>query len=119
LSDTQISEAINSDSPRRFIVSLYPLSSFNSEEYDHDSVGGFSFTHDNWQLTGGFRRVDTNPLFAALSALTGPGNGMVIGLGPDATDGVYAVTGPGAGVSPTVNTMIDDYLRLSHIGASK
>jgi hypothetical protein len=117
LNDKQINKAIGSSSPRRFIVSLYPLSS--SVPAETDIIGGFNFKHDNLLLVGGFRRIDANPFFEALSALTGPGNGMVIGLGPNTSDGVYAVTGPGAGVSPTVNTMIDDYLRLTQIGASK
>ena len=117
LSDSQIHEAITSENPRRFIVSLYPLASPTSVE--GDIIGGFNFSHDSLKLVGGFRRIDANPLFSALTTLTGPGNGMVIGLGPDASDGVYAITGPGAGVGPTVNTMIDDYIRLARIGETK
>lgn len=117
LNNEQVEQAIDSEVPRRFMVSLYPLSSYEPKETD--IIGGFSFAHDNWQFVGGFRRVDANPLFGPLAALTGPGNGMVIGLGPDATDGVYSVTGPGAGVGPTVNTMIDDYLRLARANVGR
>lgn len=114
LTDEQIEEAVNPAVPRRFIVSLYPLSDVNrnSNSPEADIVGGFDVTHGNWRLAGGFRRINANPLFSALATLAGPGNGMVIGLGPDTSDGVYAITGPGAGVSPTVNAMIDDYVRL-------
>lgn len=114
LTDDEIQQAVASEIPRRFIVSLYPQSYVSSRQnfFEDDILGGFNVEHDSWRLVGGFRRIDTNPLFSALSNLTGPGNGMVIGLGPDASDGVYAVTGPGAGVNPTVNTMIDDYISL-------
>ena len=114
LSEQEISQAVNPKQPRRFIVSLYPLSSVgNSASVAEDGrIGGFDVQHDGWQLIGGFRRLDANPLFGALAALTGPGNGLVIGLGPRISDGVYAVTGPGAGVNPTANAMIDDFVRL-------
>ncbi|HEY5152441.1 MAG TPA: hypothetical protein VII55_00535 [Candidatus Saccharimonadales bacterium] len=113
LTDKQIEKAVDPAVPRRFIVSLYPVSSAEGQAGPEDDiVGGFNVSHGSWRLAGGFRRIDANPLFGALSALTGPGNGMVIGLGPETSDGVYAITGPGAGVSPTVNAMIDDYVRL-------
>jgi homoserine dehydrogenase len=120
LSDDQIQKALDSDIPRRFIVSLYPQSYVSSRQnfFEDDILGGFNIEHDGWRLVGGFRRIDANPLFSALASLTGPGNGMVIGLGPNASDGVYAVTGPGAGVNPTVNTMLDDYIRLKSLQES-
>jgi homoserine dehydrogenase len=117
LKDDDIQQALESKTPRRFIVSLYPQSYVNSHGglLEADILGGFDIEHDGWRLVGGFRRVDANPLFSALAGLTGPGNGMVIGLGPDAEDGIYSVTGPGAGVNPTVNTMLDDYIRLKSL----
>lgn len=117
LSDGEIQQALASNVARRFIVSLYPQPYVNSRKdfFEDDILGGFNVEHDGWRLLGGFRRIDANPLFSALASLTGPGNGMVIGLGPNASDGVYAVTGPGAGVNPTVNTMIDDYIRLKSL----
>lgn len=117
LSNEQINEAISSSSQRRFIVSIYPASSTSSAE--NDIIGGFNINHDKLVLVGGFRRIEANPLFGALTTLTGPGNGMVIGLGPEVSDGIYAITGPGAGVGPTVNTMIDDYIRLARNGEIK
>ena len=112
LSDEQISQVIEEAKIRRFIVSIYP------EDYlvnhlkgpDNDKVSGFSVLHEGWRIIGGFRHIDRNPLFSPLADITGPGNGIVVGLGPDETDGVYALTGPGAGPRPTVNTMLDDYL---------
>ncbi len=120
LTDDEINKAVNSKVPRRFIASLYPLEYVNDRNdfLEDDIIGGFKVNHDGWLLMGGFRRINANPLFNALASLTGPGNGMVIGLGPNASDGIYAVTGPGAGVNPTVNTMIDDYVRLTSLKES-
>lgn len=120
LTDDEIDKAVSSKVPRRFIASLYPLDYVDGRNdfLEDDIIGGFNVNHDGWLLVGGFRRVDANPLFSALASLTGPGNGMVIGLGPNASDGVYAVTGPGAGVNPTVNTMLDDYVRLKYLQES-
>ncbi len=121
LPDSQIEQAVNPAEPRRFLVSLYPLEYAQSQTDapEDDIIGGFNIDHDSWRLVGGFRRIEASPLFSALAALSGPGNGMVIGLGPDASDGVYVITGPGAGVNPTVNAMIDDFVRLKGaLGAS-
>jgi homoserine dehydrogenase len=117
LTDEQIQKATASPIPRRFIVSLYSPSYLRDhpEGSEDDIIGGFMVAHDGWQMVGGFRQVDASPLFGSLAALTGPGNGIVIGLGPRASDGVYAVTGPGAGVNPTVNTMLDDFVRLKSL----
>lgn len=112
LDDEQIARAVEEASVRRFIVSLY------SKQYmdktvscpEDDIIGGFNVEHSGWRIAAGFRHVERNPLFSSLARITGPGNGLAIGLGPDETDGVYSLTGPGAGVEPTVNTMIDDYL---------
>jgi homoserine dehydrogenase len=112
LTDEQIARAVDEASIRRFIVSLY------SEQYiektvncpEDDIIGGFNVEHSGWRIVGGFRHVERNPLFSSLARITGPGNGLAIGLGPDETDGVYSLTGPGAGVEPTVNAMIDDYI---------
>ncbi len=114
LTEREINQAVDPDVPRRFLVSLYPLSYFHSHRDvpEGDIIGGFSVDHGEWRLVGGFRRIEASPLFRTLADLSGPGNGMVVGLGPDASDGVYAITGPGAGVNPTVNAMIDDYIRL-------
>jgi homoserine dehydrogenase len=112
LREEQIEQALNPQVPRRFIVSLYPIDKQTGEFPEDDIIGGFNVDHDGWRLVSGFRRVDASPLFSALTTLTGPGNGMVIGLGPETSDGVYAMTGPGAGVHPTANAMIDDYIRL-------
>jgi homoserine dehydrogenase len=112
LSDDEIARAVEEAKIRRFIVSMYPDKPSDKHQIgpENDIIGGFEVQQDGWTIAGGFRHIDRNPLFSPLARLTGPGNGMVIGLGPDETDGVYSVTGPGAGARPTVNTMLDDYL---------
>lgn len=112
LNNEDIAQAVDEAKIRRFIVSFYSKKHLDKVVKDpsDDVVGGFSKDIDGWQLVGGFQHVDRNPLFYNLAKITGPGNGIVVGLGPDETDGVYCVTGPGAGVSPTVNTMLDDYV---------
>jgi homoserine dehydrogenase len=109
LADADITTAVNAKEPHRFIVSYYPA---NSTADPGPRLGGFDVTVDDWRLVAGFRPLSANPLFASFAPLSAAGNGLVVGLGPNNSDGIYAVTGPGAGVEPTVNTMIDDYVRL-------
>lgn len=112
LSDDDIKRVIEEAKVRRFIVSMYQERFVEKHSGPEDDIiGRFSISQDGWLIVAGFRHTDRNPLFAPLAELTGPGNGMVIGLGPDETDGVYTLSGPGAGAPPTVNTMLDDYLR--------
>ncbi len=114
LDKTEIENTLEEARIRRFIVSLYsPTYLKSNKAADRDIYGGFRWKHEGWTLVGGFQNIGRNPLFSHLANLTGPGNGIVIGLGPDETDGVYTIGGPGAGVRPTVNTMIDDYVVLS------
>ena len=116
LSDEDINLAIQASTPHRFIVSFYPA---RNAPKDVPRYGGFEVEIDDWKLIAGFRALDSNPLFASFAPLTAAGNGLVVGLGPELHDGVYAVTGPGAGVEPTVNAMIDDYVRLSRLEQSR
>ena len=117
LEDDEIAQAVEEAKIRRFIVSMYADGHLakNAKCPEGDIIGGFTTKHDSWTIVGGFRHTDHNPLFSPLATMTGPAAGMVIGLGPNESDGVYALTGPGAGVSPTVNTMIDDYVARSHL----
>ena len=117
LGEQDIANVIEEAKVRRFIVSMYPEKFLHKAVScpEQDIIGGFEVHHEGWLIVGGFRHLHRNPLFHTIGNLTGPGNAMVIGLGPDETDGVYAVTGPGAGVRPTVNTMIDDYVKRAKV----
>ena len=112
LSDEDINAAVGASEPHRFITSFYPA---GSSADPGPRLGGFDVTIDGWRLVAGFRPLSANPLFASFAPLTQAGNGLVVGLGPNNSDGVYSVTGPGAGVEPTANAMIDDYVRLSRL----
>jgi homoserine dehydrogenase len=112
LSDDDINTAVSATEPHRFIASFYPTPTASDPG---PRLGGFDITIDGWRLVAGFRPLASNPLFASFAPLVAAGNGLVIGLGPNLSDGVYTVTGPGAGVEPTVNAMIDDYVRLSRL----
>lgn len=113
LTDDEVDAAVGStEKPYRFIASFYPA---GSQVSPGERIGGIDMTIDGWRLVAGFRPLDANPLFASFAPLVAASNGLVIGLGPRLSDGVYAVTGPGAGVEPTVNAMIDDYVRLSRL----
>ncbi len=94
---------------RRAIVSLYHQDVATDIRPETDIIGGFDTEIDGWRVVAGFRDVTKNPLFSDFAGLTGPGNGLVIGLGPDEADGVIRLMGQGAGASPTVNTMLDDW----------
>lgn len=113
LTNQDIVKTLEEARVRRFIVSLYPTKDApEGIHYDpeEDIIGGFDVVRDSWRIVGGFRNINRNPLFSQFSNITGAGNGFVIGLGPNESDGVYNFSGPGAGLAPTVNTMIDDYL---------
>ncbi|QQS19779.1 hypothetical protein IPL85_05960 [Candidatus Saccharibacteria bacterium] len=116
LSDEDINAAVSATEPHRFIVSFYPVANAPQKV---ERFGGFEKVIDSWKLVAGFRALSDNPLFASFAPLSAAGNGLVIGLGPNLSDGIYTVTGPGAGVQPTVNAMIDDYVRLSRAGADQ
>lgn len=112
LSNAELNRVVEEASARRYVVSIYPLKGLEGRPHgpEENIIGGFDVNHNGWRIVGGFRDVTKNPLMQPLARLTGPGNGFVIGLGPNETDGTYTVTGPGAGPKPTVNTMLDNYL---------
>jgi homoserine dehydrogenase len=116
LSDDDINTAVSATEPHRFIASFYPTPTASDPG---PRLGGFDIIIDGWRLVAGFRPLASNPLFASFAPLVAAGNGLVIGLGPNLSDGVYTVTGPGAGVEPTVNAMIDDYVRLSRLDSAR
>jgi homoserine dehydrogenase len=115
LAPRELARAAREARQRRFIVSFYSLLHRRGEAIDpeeEDIIGGFDVTFGGWQIVGGFQNINHEPL-APLGRITGPGNGALVGLGVKEQDGLYHVGfGPGAGPEPTVNTMLDNYLRL-------
>lgn len=67
-----------------------------------DCIGGFSLNSEDWYCLAGFRKVNSE-FIANLKDTT---NGIEIV--EDGLDGVYCLSGPGAGAGPTVSSMIKD-----------
>lgn len=111
LDEESIRHALSEARVRRFIVSLRPAGRIVYSNLD--TLAGFSVEHNGWEITGGFQHIERDPAFRSLGAMTDTDNGFVIGLGPNDQDGIYKLTGPGAGPRPTVTSMLDDLLALS------
>lgn len=114
LSGTHLKRIVREARVRRFIVSLYAQKFHETVKPDEeDIIGGFNVDCGGFQIVGGFQNVEYGSAFRALGEITGPGNGALVGLGPNEDDGFYRVGfGPGAGVGPTVNTMLDNWSRI-------
>lgn len=115
LTDSDINKVIKEAKRRRFIVSIYPAK--RKQVSNKDIIGGFEVAHGSWRIIGGFRHIEQEHMINDLAKLKDAENGVIVALGPkNALDGVNVISGPGAGPKPTVNTMLDDYLRI--MGAS-
>lgn len=109
LNQDRLNQLIAEASARRYIISIIKA---DEEIPEKDIIAGFRKKIDgNLLIIGGFRRVTDNPLFKAL-VLPGPSNGVVITAGPNESDGVYQLEGPGAGPGPTAAAMVQDARRL-------
>lgn len=86
---------------RRYIVS------FTHFKPDDEAIGGFSLEMGDWWITGGFRELSANPLYAKVLP-HGADNAVLIYEGQYGEDGSYRLSGPGAGPKPTARSMILD-----------
>jgi homoserine dehydrogenase len=109
LSQGDLQDLLSDAKVRRFIVSLYRTS--GSEHISDNIIASFKQQVDGWTIVGGFQNVNHNPLFDHL-IMPGPANGMVVAAGNNEEDGVYQLTGPGAGPHPTAASMILDARHL-------
>ncbi len=94
----------------RFIVSFanYP----QNEHHRYFGTPMQFYDVDGWHMIAGFREV------TASERLWLPGkvdNAIQISEGHHGCDGVYTLTGPGAGPAATVSALIADFKRLCHI----
>lgn len=93
----------------RYIVSFLRTDEGSGEA---PGPGGFVHQADGWEISGGFRNIDENPLFVRLVP-HGVDNAVLVSEGSRAGDGQYAVSGPGAGPAPTAASMLLDGRRLA------
>jgi hypothetical protein len=112
LSSDQIAQAM--EERRRFIVSLYPKSSdlYEATRVGEESLGGFDVREGRWRVVGGFVELGRNAVRSTLESTSGADVGFAVGLGRDNADGIYSLTGPGAGPKPTASAMLGDWMRL-------
>ncbi|MBU1876740.1 hypothetical protein KKA72_00065 [Patescibacteria group bacterium] len=92
IDEKNLRRLIREASLRRYIVSIT-----KEEDEEEDIIGGFRFKTNDWYVSGGFKNRNHNPLFLQLVP-PGVNNASLI----HGIDGTYILTGPGAGVTPTV-----------------
>lgn len=105
-----VARAIKEAGNRRFVISFEKAENFLEEA---ESVPAFIHYIGDWVITGGFKKVDRNPLITRLcGSATWVNNSVLTVEGKNGVDGVYLCSGPGAGASPTTAAMIRDAERL-------
>ncbi len=103
ISENDLKRLVREATFRRYIVSIM------REANEEDVIGGFKFLVNDWHISAGFKNRSHNPLFLQLVP---PGvNNAVLIYG---SDGTYILTGPGAGVIPTVGSIMRDIADLSN-----
>jgi len=97
---------------RRFILSF--LRGVHAEKEEQDVIAGFRTGEfdEGWVITGGFRKIGSNPLFKRHLRVPGAWNAILTAEGPDESDGVFPLAGPGAGPGPTAAAMVQDARHL-------
>lgn len=99
--EDDLKKLVREATSRRYIVSI------TRETNEEDVIGGFKFLLNGWHVSAGFKNRSHNPLFLQFVP---PGvNNAVLIYG---ADGTYILTGPGAGVIPTVGSMMRDITDL-------
>ncbi len=106
LTSESIRQAIAEAANRRFVVSFVREENFSEESSD---ILAFITNVDEWIITGGFKKMDSNPLIARLcKATTWVNNAVLTVEGKEGSGGVYLCIGPGAGSSPVSIAMMRD-----------
>lgn len=97
---------------RRYVLSF--LRGVHAEKEEQDVIAGFRTGEfdEGWVITGGFRKIGSNPLFKRHLRVPGAWNAILTAEGPDESDGVIPLTGPGAGPGPTAASMVQDARHL-------
>lgn len=105
--DIDINRLLDEAGKRRYIVSI------SMHPGEKDVIGGFRHSIPqpggrSLHISAGFKNVEANPLYSHL-VVPGATNAVVFDEGEN---GVYVLSGPGAGVDPTVTTMLRDAREL-------
>ena len=80
----------------------YFISISKKEPIPEKNIGGFVFNSNGWWCLAGFRKADND----FIKSLENVNNGIEIK--ENGSDGIYCLSGPGAGAGPTVSSMIKD-----------
>lgn len=100
---------------RRPVVSAYNTELTDDRPEANGLGGGDPLTLGGWLISVSYRDTRQDTIFKnSLGRLKGPQNGFLFQLGPGGEDSPEPIilTGTGAGLGPTVNTMLDDSLML-------
>lgn len=107
-------EQLGAEPWRRPVVSAYNPA-LTADQPEADNLGGEPREIEGWVVAAGYRDMRQKTLFQKeFSQLTGAGNAVVIQLGPGGEDSPLPIVlkGTGAGLGPTVNTLLDDSMML-------
>jgi homoserine dehydrogenase len=100
----QLERLVKEAASRRYVVSI--TRDANDEE---DVIWGFRHRIENWHISGGFRRIEDNPLLRELVP-SGVNNAILVSEGFGRHD--PPLWGPGAGAGPTAGAMMIDAERI-------
>ena len=106
IQERDLIKLIRESSKRRFVVSI-----IKKNRNQNDSIGGFSYEVGEWIISGGFIDIAANPIFHELVP-HGVNNAIIICEGKYGVDGIYRLSGQGAGAGPTASSMIKDAFYL-------
>ena len=105
LNEASLSRLEGQKRDRRYIVSFSRY-----KPNDDGKIGGFRFqTINGWRISAGFKRLDSDPLFAKLII---PGANNAVLVSNEKGGNPCYLVGPGAGPEPTAIAMIQDAKRI-------
>ena len=106
IKERDLKKLIRESCKRRFVVSIR-----KGNKNQNDNIGGFSHEVGEWTISGGFIDITANSTFRELVP-HGVNNAIIICEGKYRVDGIYRLSGQGAGAGPTVSSMIKDVFCL-------
>ncbi|MDD5547843.1 MAG: hypothetical protein PHN74_03045 [Candidatus Pacebacteria bacterium] len=86
----------------RYIVSVA------KSNHEEPCIGGFKYKIGSWNVSGGFKKIESNSLYNDL-VINGVNNAFVVSEGKYGKSGRYRFIGPGAEPEPTTSAMMKDF----------